>query len=384
MGPQGVTHPPPIRSRYEVVIVGGGIAGAALAYFLAERGLADVLLLERESQPGYHATGRSAATLNELDAVSTLQRLKVLSAPFLRQPPVGFAENPLLDPSGVMTLFREPLWSTLRAEAPSFAASGLRLELLAPAEAVARVPLLSVREFDGALLVPDDGHIDVHELLTSYLRHAARRGVERCFDTEVRTIRVEGGRCAGIVTDAGEMHARWVVDAAGAWAGRVAALAGALPIALAPCRRTIVTFAAPAGVDIRDWPMVASEAHRVYFAPESGGLLLSPMDETPMEPCDARPDDVALAAGLERLRTLAPRLVPRTLRRKWAGLRTFAADRVPVVGEDPQRPGFFWLAGQGGCGIETSPILGAIAADLIVEGRTERFDAKALSPARFA
>jgi D-arginine dehydrogenase len=384
VGPQGVTHPPPTRSRYEVVIVGGGIAGAALAYFLAQRGLADVLLLERESQPGYHATGRSAATLNELDAVSTLQRLKVLSAPFLRQPPTGFAENRLLTPSGVMTLFREPLWSTLRAAAPAFAASGLRLELLEPAEAVARIPLLSARELDGALLVPDDGHLDVHELLTSYLRHAARRGVERCFGTEVRTIRVEDGRCTGIVTDAGEIHARWVVDAAGAWAGRVAALAGALPITLAPCRRTIVTFAAPAGVDIRGWPMVASEARRVYFAPESGGLLLSPMDETPMEPCDARPDDLAVAGGLERLAVLAPRLVPRTLRRKWAGLRTFAPDRVPVVGEDPQRPGFFWLAGQGGCGIETSPTLGAIAADLIVEGKTERFDATELSPARFA
>ena len=384
MGPQGVTHPTPTRSRYEVVIVGGGIAGAALAYFLAERGLADVLLLERESQPGYHATGRSAATLNELDAVSALQRLKVLSAPFLRQPPARFAENRLLDPSGVMTLFREPLWSTLRAAAPAFAASGLRLELLEPAEAVARVPLLSVGEFDGALLVPDDGHLDVHELLTSYLRHAARRGVERCFAAEVGNIRVEGGRCVGVHADECDIRARWVVDAAGAWAGRIAAMARALPIPLEPRRRTIVTFAAPEDVAVGSWPMVASETHRVYFAPEAGGLLLSPMDETPSEPCDARPDDVALAAGLERLRTLAPRLVPRTLRRKWAGLRTFAPDRVPVVGEDPQRPGFFWLAGQGGCGIETSPILGAIAADLIVEGRTERFEARELSPARFA
>src|SRR5207244_6286319 len=131
------------------------------------------------------------------------------SAPFLRGPPVGFADNPLLDPSGVMTLFREPLWSTLRAAAPSFAASGLRLELLEPAEAVARVPLLSVREFDGALLVPGDGHLDVHEILTSYLRHAARRGVERCFAMEVRGMRVEGGRCVGVLTREGEIRAHW-------------------------------------------------------------------------------------------------------------------------------------------------------------------------------
>jgi len=373
----------PSRKTYEVVIVGGGIAGAALAYFLAERGVTDVLLLERESQPGYHATGRSAATLNELDAVSTLQRLKVLSAPFLRQPPAGFAENRLLIPSGVMTLFREPMWSALRGAAPSFEADGLHLELLETAEVVARVPILSAAELDGAVLVPGDGHIDVHELLTSYLRHAARRGAERLFGVEVQSIHVEGGRCTGVVTDAGVIAARWVVDAAGAWAGRVAATAGALPIPLVPHRRTIVTFAAPDDVPVARWPMVASDPHRIYFAPESGGLLLSPMDETPMEPCDARPDDVAVAAGLERLRALASRLVPHTLRRKWAGLRTFAPDRVPVVGEDPQRRGFFWLAGQGGCGIETSPILGAIAADLIVEGKTERFDARDLSPARF-
>jgi glycine/D-amino acid oxidase-like deaminating enzyme len=185
-----------------------------------------------------------------------------------------------------------------------------------------------------------------------------------------------------VVTAEGEIHARWVVNAAGAWAGKLAALAGAAPIALVPHRRTIVTFAAP--VDVRGWPMVHSDDDRLYFAPESGGLLLSPMDEDPMEPCDARPDDEVIARGFARLAGLAPSLVPQTLRRKWSGLRTFAPDRVPVVGEDPRVRGFFWLAGQGGCGIETSGALGPIAADLLVEGTTERFDARALSPARFA
>jgi len=159
-------------------------------------------------------------------------------------------------------------------------------------------------------------------------------------------------------------------------------LAGAAPIALVPHRRTIVTFAAPA--DVRGWPLVQSDADRLYFAPESGGLLLSPMDEEPMEPCDARPDDEVIAQGFARLAGLAPSLVPQTLRRKWSGLRTFAPDRVPVVGEDARVPGFFWLAGQGGAGIETSGALGPIAADLLVAGKTERFDARALSAARFA
>ncbi|TMB48511.1 MAG: FAD-binding oxidoreductase, partial [Deltaproteobacteria bacterium] len=222
--------------------------------------------------------------------------------------------------------------------------------------------------FAGAALLPDDGHIDVHALLWGYLGHAKRRGAEQRFGAEVRGVRVEAGRCVSVVTAEGEIHARWVVNAAGAWAGKLAALAGAAPIALVPHRRTIVTFAAP--VDVRSWPMVHSDDDRLYFAPESGGLLLSPMDEEPMEPCDARPDDEVIAQGLARLAGLAPSLVPQTLRRKWSGLRTFAPDRVPVVGEDPRVRGFFWLAGQGGCGIETSGALGPVAADLLVAGKT--------------
>ena len=370
------------RRRFEVIIVGGGIAGASLAYFLTERGVTDVLLLEREPQPGYHATGRSAATLSELDVVATWRELKVLGARFLRHPPPGFAETPLVVPSGVMLLFREPEWSALRQAAPAIEQAGIRLVLLSPAEAVARVPVLLVERFAGAALVPDDGHIDVHALLWGYLGHARRRGVEQRFGVEVRGVRVEAGRCTGVLTADGELAARWVVNAAGAWAGRVGMLAGAAPIALVPHRRTIVTFAAP--VDVRGWPLVQSDADRLYFAPESGGLLLSPMDEEPMEPCDARPDDEVIARGFARLATLAPSLVPQTLRRRWSGLRTFAPDRVPVAGEDPRVPGFFWLAGQGGAGIETSGALGQIAADLLVAGKTERFDARALSPARFA
>jgi D-arginine dehydrogenase len=367
--------------RFEVVIVGGGIAGAALAYFLAERGVTDVLLLERESQPGYHATGRSAAVLAELDPISTVQQLKVRSAAFLRHPPAGFADDPLLTPSGIMLLFREPLWSALRSAAPAIEDAGTRLELLDPAAALARVPVLVADCFDGAVLLPDDGHIDVHALLWGYLRHARRAGVAQRFGVEVRGVRVDGGRVTAVVTDGGEIRARWVVNAAGAWAARVGALAGATSIALVPHRRTIVVFDVP--VDASRWPMVASDADRLYFAPESGGLKLSPMDEDPMEPCDARPDDEVIAAGLARLAQLAPALVPHGLRRRWSGLRTFAPDRVPVIGEDPRVRGFFWLAGQGGAGIETSPTYGAIAADLLVSGRTERFDAALLSPARF-
>ena len=373
----------PTRTNFEVIIVGGGIAGASLAYFLTARGMTDVLLLEREAQPGYHATGRSAAVLVEWDPMPALQELKVQGAAFLRHPPAGFAEQQLLQRTGILVAFQQPLWDGVRQVVPLLAERGTAMRLLSQAKIADRFPVLSLEYLDGGVLLPDDGHIDVHELLWSYLRHAARRGGERRCGVEVCGIRVESGRVRAVVSNAGEFTTRWVVDAAGAWAGTIAALAGAAPIALTPHRRTIVTFAAPDDVDVRDWPLISNESHGLYFGPESGGLLASPMDEEPMAPCDAQPDDLVVAETVERIRRLAPRLVPKTLRRKWAGLRTFAPDRVLVVGEDPRVRGFFWLAGQGGCGIETSPAVGQIAADLLLEGRTERFDASRLAPTRF-
>ena len=371
------------KSRFEVIIVGAGVAGVSLAYFLTERGVTDIVILEREEQPAYHASGRSAAVLVELDTIPALHQLKVRSAGFFREPPSGFSENPLLDRSGALLLLGGGMWETLVQIAPSLEGMGTRLELLSPAETVARVPVLSEGDFDGAALLPEDGQMDVHELLQSYTRHAKKRGVVQQLSTEVEAVLVERGRCIGVKTRAGALYARWVVNAAGAWAGTVGRLAGAERISLVPHRRTVVTFPVPEEVDVRGWPLVQSEMHRLYFRPESGGLLLlCPMDEEPMEPCDARADDLVVAEGIDRLTRIAPRLAPRTIHRSWAGLRTFAADRVPVVGEDPRLPGFFWLAGQGGCGIETSPIMGQVAADLIVSGKTDRFDARLLSPSR--
>ncbi len=371
--------------RYDFVIVGGGIAGASCAHFLSERGAGSILLLERESGPGHHATGRSAAFLNELDFVRPLQQLKADSGRFLRAPPPGFADGPLVDDVGVLSLFETSWPHFVDQIAPTLAADGVAHLLLDdPGSAKARVEVLEPSTFRGAVFLPESGNLDVYRLLSSYLRHARARGVEVRFDSEITGIQVERGRCVGVVTAEGLIRARSVVNAAGAWAGVVARMAGAAPIAVQPMRRCAVTFTAPVGVDPRGWPLAAHIDRSVYFEPEGDGFLMSPMDEAPMEPCDARPDDVTIAAAMERLATFAPRIVPQTLRRKWAGLRTFAPDRVFVVGEDPLVPGFFWLAGQGGCGIETSPAVGQIAADLLTTGATDRFDARVLSPARFA
>lgn len=369
--------------QVEVAIVGAGIAGASLAYFLAERGIREVMLLEREQAPAYHATGRSAAVLVEVDASWTTMRLIVRGASFLRQPPPGFAEAPILDPRGALLAFKGVEWWGVRALSVLWRRLGIRVELLSAKQAAARVPALETRSFSGAVWLPQDGRIDVHELHSSYLRHARQRGAELRTGVEVIGIIADQGRCVGVATTAGDVRARWVVNAAGAWAGVLASRAGAAPISISPRRRCAVICAAPEGLDVSGWPLVSSVPHHLYFEPEAGGLLMSPMDEEPSEPCDARPDDLAIAEGMERLSAFAPRLVPRSLKRKWAGLRTFAPDRLPVVGEDPLVPGFFWLAGQGGTGIETSPILGGLAADLIVDGSSERFNAGLLSPRRF-
>lgn len=372
------------KRNFDVIIVGGGIAGASLAYFLTQRGVTDIALLERETQHGYHSTGRSAATLVEWDPIAAVQQLKAQGGEFLKNPPPGFAENPLVDNSQVMLLYRDGNLGDFSESVAGLQRDGVAFEELSSGEAIARVPALAPGASARALLLTGDGRIDVHELLTSYLRNARRAGVEIRVGAEVREIIVEGGRCRGVATASERLTARLVVDAAGAWAGEIAKLAGASPIRLEPRRRSIVLFDPPPDFDVRGWPFVISEADQVYFAPESGGLMLSPMDQVPMAPCDAQPDDETIAAAIERLRALAPALVPRTLKRRWAGLRTFSSDSIPVVGEDPRLPGFFWLAGQAGFGIESSGAIGQIAADLIAHKATKRFDAAILSPVRFA
>ncbi|MGD9032294.1 MAG: FAD-binding oxidoreductase, partial [Desulfobacteraceae bacterium] len=355
------------KSRFDAIIIGCGIAGASLAYFLAERGMTDILILEREEQPGYHSTGRSAAVLVEFDLVPSVQQLKILGAQFLQNPPGGFSENPLLRPSGILVMVKGPLWELAQQMVPGLRQDGVVLDLLSQEEALSIVPVVSPVNFDAALLFPEDGHIDVNELLWSYLRNARRQGVELRSGEEVKGLKVRRGRCEGVITSAGAYRAAWVIDAAGAWAGKIRAWAGPSPVQLTPYRRTIITFAAPKGLEVKTWPLAADLSHELYFSPESGGLLASPMDEEPMEPCDARPDDLVVAETIERLKRLTPRLVPKSIIRKWAGLRTFAPDQAMVIGEDPALKGFFWLSGQGGAGIETSAAVGQIASDLILE-----------------
>lgn len=372
-----------INKNYDVIIIGCGIAGASLAYFLAEQGVKDILILEQEEHPGYHATGRSATALMEFDFTFSVQELTVLGGRFIRNPPEGFSDTPLLQKNGILQTFKGEQWNDVRQMIPSFKASGAVIQELSVEEVLRRVPVLSPQCFDGAVLLPEGGHLDVHALFWGYLKAARQRGAELQLSEKVIALEVEKDRCTGVITDKESYKAPWIVNASGAWAGRIRELSGQSPVNVSPLRRTVITFKAPEDLDVQSWPLTADVTNSLYFSPESAGLLASPMDEEPMEPCNARPDELTVAQTIDRLEKVAPRLVPRSIAHKWAGLRTFAPDRNYVVGEDPYLKGFFWLAGQGGSGIGSSPAVGRIASDLILRGETDIIDVKPLCPSRF-
>jgi D-arginine dehydrogenase len=369
----------------EVVIVGAGVAGASLAYFLARSGVRDVVVLERESAAARHASGRSAEALVEVEPDPLWQPLVTEGAAFLRTPPPGFAPLPLLRATGELNLLDALERERLAAALPDLARQGIAIEIVAPDEVRRRYPFITEPELAGAAWAPGSGRIEVAALIAGYLAGAREAGAELWLDAGVTAVEREAGRVTGVVTARGPLRCRTLVCAAGAWAGELAAMAGALPIHMQPLRRTVVSFDAPPGMAVRHWPLVAHESRLIYIAPEGDGLLACPMDEDPVDPCDAQPDPARIALALERLGRLAAPLRPDRIRTARAGLRTFAPDRRLVMGPDPMCPGFFWLAGQGGWGIETSPAVGRMAATMLAGGATRDADVAArLAPERFA
>ncbi len=351
----------------DVAIVGGGIAGLSLAWRLAAAH--DVVVLESEALPASHATGRSAAILSEQHGPPLLRRLTRASRAFYESPPEGFSPTPLVGPRGLLLL---------REAAPEAAEEGV--EVVAGAALRALCPVL--RPAATALHEPAARDLHVHEIVEGFRRGARARGARVRLNAPVTgLLRLDGHW--HLKTPQGAVTAATVVNAAGAWADAVAALAGLSPLGLQPRRRTMIV-ATVAGAPLPEaMPFVVGPGESFYMKPERGRLLASPADAAPSPPCDARPEelDIALAAHrVEAATTLRVTAIPRA----WAGLRTFAADELPVVGHDPRAEGFFWFAGQGGHGIEAAPELAALAADLIA-GRTpahRRDDAAALSPAR--
>lgn len=353
-----------MTTRADVVVVGAGIAGSALAFELAAH--AAVVLLERETQPGYHSTGRSAAMLTETYGTPVVRVLARGSRAFLERPPEGFADTPLLEPRGMLHVARADQLAALEA-AHRLAGAVPGIRRLSGADVGKIAPLIDPAYAAGGLLEPDARAIDVAALHQGYQRGFRRRGGTLVTDAEVTRL-ARGARGWEVATRDGAFSGETLVDAAGAWADPIAALAGIAPIGLVAKRRTAVLLEPPADLDPKSWPMVIDVDERFYVKPEAGLLLVSPADETPVAPGDVQPEELDVAIALDRYQRLTGRSVRRVVRR-WAGLRTFARDHDPVVGRDPEAPTFFWLAGQGGFGIMTAPAMARIGAALIATGR---------------
>ncbi|MDQ8755388.1 FAD-dependent oxidoreductase [Sphingosinicella sp. LHD-64] len=346
--------------RCDVAIVGAGMAGASLAAEIA--GEASVLLLEAESQPGYHSTGRSAAFWSETYGGPFVQPLTSASGPFLADPPADFSERPFLGPRGAVHIARMEGKTALDALAGEFAAAGVSLGRMGRAEIEAVIPELKPG-WDHGLSEPTCADIDVAALHVAYLRRARARG--SMLVPEARVLRGRHDRHWRLETTAGIFEAEVLVNAAGAWADELAGAVGARPVGIRPYRRTVVQLRtdppAPAGL-----PLVIDALGRFYFKPEAGGRLwVSPHDETPCDPGDCAPEEIDVAIAIDRLETVVDWQVDR-VERSWAGLRSFAPDRLPVYGFDPDQPGFFWFVGQGGFGIQTAPAAARLGAALLL------------------
>ena len=370
--------------QFDVVIIGAGMGGASLAWTLAPQ--RRVLVLERESQPGYHSTGRSAAVLHSSYGNRAIRALTAASAPFYRDPPSGFTEAPLARPRAVLKVASAEQLAELEQELERsrwFVPQARRLDAQACLELV---PALRADYVAAGMIDPTMLDLDVAVILAGFLRGARAHGA--VVRTSARIDAIE--RVSGdwrIATESGEVRAPFLVDAAGAWADAVAELAGLEPLGIIPHRRTAILVEAPKDGQSGSWPMIEAIGESWYVKPDAGQLLCSPADETPSPPFDAQPDELDIAICVDRIEQ-AFSLPIRRIAGRWAGLRSFAADRTPVAGLDPRAEGFVWLAGQGGYGIQTAPALAALTAAAILDGTPlgpvadADLDRTAVAPAR--
>lgn len=344
----------------DFLVIGAGMAGASAAYELAAHG--KVIVVEREDVPGYHSTGRSAAVFTEAYGNRAVRGLTVASRAFHEAPPDGFSETALLSPRGVLFIGREDQAGSLDAHYESAHALVPSICRVAAEEACRQVPVLRPGYVAGAVCEPDAMDLDVNALHQGYLRGLRARGGKLLTDAELVGLAREGGVWHAD-TKAGAFQAPLLINAAGAWCDVIGELAGAAPLGLVPKRRTAFIFDAPDGVDPERWPIVVDVDEEFFLRPDAGRLMASPADETPVPPCDVQPEEIDIAIAADRIMK-ATTLEIRRIATKWAGLRSFVADKTLVAGFDGQAEGFFWVAGQGGYGIQTAPAMGQVTAAL--------------------
>lgn len=345
---------------FDFIVIGAGMAGVSVADALA--GSARVALLESEAHPGYHSSGRSAALFAPSYGSATFTALTRASAGFLLAPPERFASTALLRPRGALYLAHAGQLASLHAETERMRRNGAEVESLSPRGARELVPALR-RDYVAAAAYERDVHdIDVEALLQAFMRRARAAGVQFFSSTRLGVPRWHQGAWR-VPLGQQEIDGRVVINAAGAWADQLARLFGVQPLGLQVLRRSAAVIDAPPGTNASGWPAVFDIDQQFYLKPEAGRLLISPADEEPVAPCDAYAEDLTIALAVDRIQSALDIEVAR-VHRSWAGLRTFAPDRNPVIGYERAVPGFFWCAGQGGCGIQTSPALAQLAAAL--------------------
>lgn len=344
----------------DVAIVGAGIAGASLAYELAAHGR--VLLLEAEPRAGYHATGRSAALFSETYGNGIVRALSGASREFLENPPDCF-ERPILTARGAIHIGSDAHADQLRAFAADCQKVQPSVHMIDRGDIAALVPILKPACAAVGAYEPDAREIETARMHGGFLRGFKQRGGELVVDERVGAVRRDGTQWH-IDTPRRRIAAKVIVNAAGAWADELGAAAGIGKLGLEPLRRTAVIVAGPDATDVRSWPMVIDADEQFYFKPDADRLLVSPADETPSPPVDAMPDDLDIAVAVDRFENATTHAV-RRVEHSWAGLRTFAPDRSPVVGFDPRGAGFLWFAGQGGYGFQLAAALAQAGAALV-------------------
>lgn len=370
----------------DCLVIGGGIAGAAIARWLAP--YAQTVVLERESQPGYHSTGRSAALFMESYGNAQVRALTRASRQFFERPPSGYSEHPLLTPRGALFVATEEQheayerhWEVLRTMTPN-------AQQLSADQACAMVPVLRHQLLLGAIHEPEAVDMDVHALHQGFLRELRRDGGRLICNAGVQAIERHGADWR-VYTETSVFQAPVLINAAGAWADEIALLAGVRPIGLEPRRRSAFLFTPPPGLDTQTWPLVFGADEDWYIKPDAGALLGSPANADPVAPHDVQPEELDIALAIHRIEEMTT-LTIRRPSHTWAGLRSFVSDGGLVGGFDDQAPGFFWLAGQGGYGIQTCAAMGeacaALARGLPLPQRLADFGltANMLSPSRLA